>query len=51
MIMVGNEDPQKDLLKLVLIHLDRLNNLHKTEFDSLLALAITVQSCVHLLAL
>jgi len=51
MIMVGNENPQKDLLKLVLIHLDRLNELHKTEFNSLEALAISVQSCVHLLAL
>ena len=50
MIMVGNEDPQTDLLKLVLIHLNRLDNLHKTEFDSLQALAITVQSCIHLLA-
>ena len=35
MIMVGNEDPQQDLLKLVLIHLNRLDELHKTEFDSL----------------
>ena len=51
MIMVGNEDPQKDLLKLVLIHLNRLDDLHKTEFDSLQALAISVQSCIHLLAL
>tara|TARA_B100000579_G_scaffold212762_1_gene173879 strand:- start:313 stop:1113 length:801 start_codon:yes stop_codon:yes gene_type:complete len=51
MIMVGNEDPQKDLLKLVLIHLNRLDDLHKTKFDSLLALAISVQSCIHLLAL
>ncbi len=51
MIMVGNEDPQKDLLKLVLIHLNRLDNLNKTEFDSLQALAISVQSCIHLLAL
>ena len=49
--MVGNEDPQKDLLKLVLIHLNRLDNLNKTEFDSLQALAISVQSCIHLLAL
>ena len=48
--MVGNEDPQKDLLKLVLIHLNRLDNLNKTEFDSLQALAISVQSCIHLLA-
>tara|TARA_Y100001968_G_scaffold179578_1_gene164468 strand:+ start:429 stop:1229 length:801 start_codon:yes stop_codon:yes gene_type:complete len=51
MIMVGNEDPQKDLLKLVLIHLNRLDNLHKKEFDSLQALAISIQSCIHLLAL
>ena len=51
MIMVGNEDPQKDLLKLVLIHLNRLDNLHKTEFNSLQALAISVQSCIHLLAM
>ena len=51
MIMVGNEDTQKDLLKLVLIHLNRLDNLQKTEFDSLQALAISVQSCMHLLAL
>ena len=51
MIMVGNEDPQKDLLKLVLIHLNRLDNLNKTEFDSLEALAISIQSCIHLLAL
>ncbi len=50
MIMVGNEDPQKDLLKLVLIHLNRLDNLHKIEFDPLQALAISVQSCIHLLA-
>ena len=41
MIMVGNEDPQKDLLNLVLIHLNRLNELHKTEFDSLEPLAIS----------
>ena len=27
--MVGNEDPQKNLLKLVLIHLNRLDDLHK----------------------
>ncbi len=51
MIMVGNEDPQKDLLKLVLIHLNRLDELHKTEFEPLQALAISVQSCIHLLAL
>ncbi len=51
MIIVGNEDPQKDLLKLVLKHLNRLDNLNKTEFNSLEALAISVQSCVHLLAL
>ena len=51
MIMVGNEDPQKDLLKMVLIHFNRLNELHKTEFNSLEALAISVQSCIHLLAL
>ena len=51
MIMVGNEDPQKDLLQLVLIHLNRLDDLHKTEFDSLQALAISVQSSIHLLAL
>ena len=51
MIMVGNEDPQKDLLKLVLIHLNRLDDLHKTEFDPLQALAISIQSCIHLLAL
>ena len=51
MIMVGNEDPQKDLLKVVLIHLNRLNKLHITEFNSLEALAISVQSCIHLLAL
>ena len=49
--MVGNEDPQKDILKVVLIHLNRLNELHKTEIDSLEALAISVQSCIHLLAL
>ena len=51
MIMVGNEDPQEDLLKLVLIHLNRLDDLNKTEFDSLQALAISVQSCIHLLAI
>ena len=51
MIMVGNEDPQKDLLKLVLIHLNRLDELNKKKFDSLQAMAISVQSCVHLLAL
>ena len=51
MIMVGNEDPQKDLLKIVLVHLDRLNNLHKKVFEPLEALAISVQSCIHLLAL
>ena len=51
MLTVGNEDPQKDLLRVVLIHLDRLNDLQKTEFDSLEALAISVQSCIHLLAL
>ncbi|WP_413677363.1 DNA repair protein RecO [Prochlorococcus sp. MIT 0916] len=50
-IMVGNENPQKDLLKLVLIHLNRLDDLHKIKFDSLQALAISVQSCIHLLAL
>lgn len=51
MIMVGNDDPQKGLLKLVLIHLNRLDNLHRIEFDSLQALAISVQSCIHILAL
>ena len=51
MITVGNEDPQKDLLKLVLIHLNRLDDLNKTDFDSLIALAISVQSCIHILAL
>ncbi len=50
-IMVGNDNPQRDLLKLVLLHLNRLDDLHKTEFDSLQALAISVQSCIHLLAL
>ncbi len=51
MIMVGNEDPQKDLLKLVLLHLNRLDDLNKTKFNSLQALAISVQSSIHLLAL
>jgi len=51
MIMVGNEDPQKDLLNLVLIHLDRLDNLNNINFNSLEALAISMQSCIHLLAL
>ena len=51
MILVGNDDPQEDLLKVVLIHLNRLDNLHRVEFDPLQALAISVQSCVHLLAL
>ncbi len=51
MIMVADNSPQNDLLKLVLIHLNRLDDMHKTEFDSLLALAVSVQSCVHLLAL
>ena len=50
-IMVGNEDPQKDLLKLVLMHLDRLDDLHQIKFDSLQALAISIQSCIHLLAM
>ena len=51
MILVGKDDPQKELLKIVLIHLNRLDNLHKNEFNSLHSLAITVQSCIHLLAL
>ncbi len=51
MIMVGSEDPEKDLLRMVLTHLNRLDDLHKTEFDSLQALAISVQSCIHLLDL
>ena len=51
MIIVGNEDPQKDLLNLVLMHLNRLDDLNNSEFDSLEALAISVQSCIHLLAL
>ena len=51
MILVGNDDPQKELLKIVLIHLNRLDNLHKNEFNSLHSLAISVQSCIHLLAL
>ena len=51
MFMVGNEDPQKYLLKLVLIHLNRLDELNKTDFNSLQALAISVQSCIHILAL
>ena len=50
MIMVGNEEPQTNLLKLVLIHLNRLDDLNKTEFNSLQALAISVQSCIHLSA-
>ena len=51
MLMVGTEEPQKNLLNVVLIHLNRLNDLHRKEFDSLEALAISVQSCIHLLAL
>ncbi len=51
MLIVGNEDPQKDLLKQVLIHLNRLDELYKTDFNSLEALAISIQSCIHLLAL
>ena len=51
MILVGNDDPQKDLLEVVIIHLNRLENLNKTQFNSLHALAISVQSCIHLLAL
>ena len=51
MLMVGNDDPQKDLLKLVLTHLNRLDDLNKTEFNELHALAISVQACIHLLAL
>ena len=51
MLMVGNDEPTKNLLNVVLIHLNRLNDLHKKEFDSLEALAISVQSCIHLLAI
>ncbi len=51
MILVGNDDPQKELLKIVLVHLTRLDNLDKNEFNSLHSLAISVQSCIHLLAL
>ena len=51
LIMVREEDPQNNLLKLVLIHLNRLDNLNKTKFDSLQALAISIQSCIHLLAM
>ncbi len=51
MIMVGNDDPQKDLIKVVLVHLNRLDDLNKTDFDPILALAINVQSILHLLAL
>ena len=51
MILVGNDDPQKDLFELVLLHLNRLDDLDKTDFDPLHALAISVQSCIHLLAL
>ena len=51
LLMIGNDEPQKNLLNVVLIHLNRLNNLHREEFDSIEALAISVQSCIHLLAL
>ncbi len=51
MITVGNDEPQKDLLRIVLTHLNRLNDLHKKEFDSIEALAISVQSCIHVLAI
>ena len=51
MMLVGTEDPQQGLLDLVLLHLNRLDSLHKKEFNSLHALAISVQSSIHLLAL
>ena len=51
LLMIGNDEPQKNLLNVVLIHLNRLNNLHREEFDSIEALAISVQSCIHILAL
>lgn len=51
LLLVGNNDPQPEILKTILIHLARLENPEAEDFESIVTLAICVQSCIHLLAL
>ena len=51
MALVEDDDPIGGLLETVVIHLERLEAISRSEADPSLALASTVQACVHLLAL
>ena len=48
MVLVGTNDPQPEILEVLLIHLERLQ---KNKFEVLEILATCVQACIHLLAL
>ena len=50
-ISIGNKDPHPGILKTVLIHLNRLDEINQGDFDSTKVLAIAIQACTHLLAL
>ncbi len=48
LLLVGNNDPQPNILNAILIHLERMQ---QPEIQSLEVLAICVQACMHMLAL
>ena len=51
LMLVGNNDPQPNILSTVLIHLERLEELKEPQLNQKLTLAKSIQSCIHLLAL
>tara|TARA_B100000700_G_scaffold311672_1_gene394253 strand:- start:860 stop:1726 length:867 start_codon:yes stop_codon:yes gene_type:complete len=51
LLLVANNDPQPSLLKTVLIHLERLEEIANKPKNQILVLAKVIQACIHLLAL
>ena len=51
LMLVGNNDPQPNILSTILIHLERLQETKEPQLNQTLILAKSIQSCIHLLAL
>ncbi len=52
LMLVAGNDPLPGMLNTVLIHLERFQEIKKdAEFDSIITLAKSIQSCIHILAL
>tara|TARA_Y100001968_G_scaffold170967_1_gene156407 strand:- start:137 stop:925 length:789 start_codon:yes stop_codon:yes gene_type:complete len=51
LMLVGNNDPQPNILKTILIHLERLEEVKDPHENQILVLAKSVQACIHILAL